>query len=206
MNKPGNLIVLSGPSGVGKSTLVAAVRSRHPELEFSISCTTRSPRGEERHGREYYFLTEEDFQAKISRGEFLEYAGVFAHFYGTLKSEVVRRIEAGKTVLLDIDVQGARQIRQAAESDPILKRGLVTIMVMPPDLPTLERRLRGRNTDSEEQLALRLRQAQSELAHFSEYDYCLVNADLTVAAEDFSAILRSSRCRSSLLDLKEYWS
>ena len=206
MSKPGNLIVLSGPSGVGKSTLVEAVRQRHPELEFSISCTTRRPRGAEQHGREYYFLTEDDFDGRVNRGEFLEYAGVFAHRYGTLKSEVVRRLEAGRSVLLDIDVQGARQIRQAAEADPFLRRGLVSIMVMPPDLATLERRLRGRNTDSAEQLALRLKQAEKELSHYPEYDYCLVNADLAVAVEDFSAILRSSRCRSSLLDAKEYLS
>lgn len=196
MKNLGSLIVISGPSGVGKSTLVGAVRANHPELEFSISCTTRSPRGQEQHGREYYFLTPEEFEAKVQAGEFLEYAGVFAKRYGTLKSEVRNRLENGKTVLLDIDVQGAMQIMASAQSDEVLQTALASVMILPPDLETLKTRLTGRNTDSAEQIALRLQQAQSELAHAGKYDYCVVNGDLEEAAADFSAILRAARCKS----------
>ena len=122
MNKLGTIIVLSGPSGVGKSTLVGRVREQMPELQFSISCTTRSPRTGEEHGVHYYFLSREEFAERVERGEFVEYADVFAHRYGTLKKEVLDRVRSGSSVILDIDVQGALQIRKAAESDPELKR------------------------------------------------------------------------------------
>ena len=118
MNKLGTIIVLSGPSGVGKSTLVGRVREQMPELQFSISCTTRSPRTGEEHGVHYYFLSPEEFAERVERGEFVEYADVFAHRYGTLKKEVLDRVRSGSSVILDIDVQGALQIRKAAESDP----------------------------------------------------------------------------------------
>ena len=112
MKKTGSLIVISGPSGVGKSTLIGKVRANMPDLEFSISCTTRAPRTGELHGREYYFLSEEEFLRREANNEFIETAGVFAHRYGTLKSEVMTRLLAGKSVLLDIDVQGALSIRR----------------------------------------------------------------------------------------------
>ena len=195
----GNLIVISGPSGVGKSTLVKEVRKVLPDLQFSISCTTRSPRPGEEHGREYYFLSAEDFEQKVQAGEFLEYAGVFNRRYGTLKSEVFLRIEKGEQVLLDIDVQGAKQIRAAAEKSPELARSVRFILIAPPSLESLEERLRGRGSETEEQLQLRLGAAKAELSNYRIYDYIVVNDDLQQAAGELTAVLRSFRLFTSTL-------
>lgn len=195
----GNLIVISGPSGVGKSTLVGKVREVLPDLKFSISCTTRSPRPGEEHGREYYFLSPEEFESKVQNDEFLEYAGIFARRYGTLKSEVLARLEAGEQVLLDIDVQGAKQIRAAAEKSPELARSARFVLIAPPSLESLETRLRGRASETEEQLQLRLGAAKAELANYKVYDYIIVNDDLNRAAEELTAVLRSFRFTTSTL-------
>ena len=199
MNKLGDLIVLSGPSGVGKSTLVGKLREALPELEFSISCTTRSPRGSEQHGVEYYFLSREEFDAKRENGEFIESANVFSNSYGTLKSEVLDRLRRGAQVVLDIDVQGALQIRKAAESDDELKRAALFVMIAPPDLETLRQRLTGRATDSAEQVAQRLAKAQSELQNFRSYDYLVVNDDLEKAADDLLAVFKSAGTRTQTI-------
>ena len=199
MNKLGDLIVLSGPSGVGKSTLVGKLREALPELEFSISCTTRSPRGTEQHGVEYYFLTREEFDAKRENGEFIESANVFSNSYGTLKSEVIDRLKRGAQVVLDIDVQGALQIRKAAENDDILKKTALFVMIAPPDLETLKTRLSGRATDSAEQVAQRLAKAQSELQNFRSYDYLVVNDDLEKAAAELLAVFTSASARTSTI-------
>ena len=199
MNKTGSLIVISGPSGVGKSTLIGRVRQNMPELEFSISCTTRAPRTGEQHGREYYFLTQEEFAAREARGEFIETAGVFAHRYGTLKSEVMERINRGSSVLLDIDVQGALSIRKAAEADPNIAACVSFILIAPPDLPALEKRLRSRAADAEEQILRRLGAAKSELSHFRAYDFMIVNDDLEKAAQALEELLKSLQNRVSLI-------
>ena len=199
MNKLGDLIVLSGPSGVGKSTLVGKLREALPELEFSISCTTRSPRGSEQHGVEYYFLSREEFDAKRENGEFIESANVFSNSYGTLKSEVLDRLRRGAQVVLDIDVQGALQIRKAAESDDELKRAALFVMIAPPDLETLRQRLTGRATDSAEQVAQRLAKAQSELQNFRSYDYLVVNDDLEKAADDLLAVFKAAGTRTQTI-------
>jgi guanylate kinase len=199
MNKLGDLIVLSGPSGVGKSTLVGKLREALPELEFSISCTTRSPRGSEQHGVEYYFLSREEFDAKRENGEFIESANVFSNSYGTLKSEVLDRLRRGAQVVLDIDVQGALQIRKAAESDDELKRAALFVMIAPPDLETLRQRLTGRATDSAEQVAQRLAKAQSELLNFRSYDYLVVNDDLEKAADDLLAVFKAAGTRTQTI-------
>lgn len=197
--RTGNLIVLSGPSGVGKSTLVNAVRQVMPELEFSISCTTRAPRVGEVDGREYHFLTPEDFEERSRRGEFVEEARVFAHRYGTLKSEVLGRIRGGGDVILDIDVQGAAKIREAAKADVELARAAVFVLIAPPSLEILERRLRARATDAEEQLALRIAAAERELANFRLYDYIVVNDDLDTASGELERLFRSFRLRTGLI-------
>ena len=189
----GSAVIISGPSGVGKSTLVGNVRKILPDLSFSVSCTTRAPRAGEVDGREYYFLTPEAFDEKVRRGEFLEYAGVFDRRYGTLKSEVLSRVERGEQVLLDIDVQGAKQIRAASSASPELARSVHFILIAPPSLESLESRLRGRGSESEEQLALRLGAARSELANYKLYDYVVVNDDLEQATADLAAVLRSFR-------------
>ena len=199
MKKTGSLIVISGPSGVGKSTLIGKVRANMPDLEFSISCTTRAPRTGELHGREYYFLSEEEFLRREANNEFIETAGVFAHRYGTLKSEVMTRLLAGKSVLLDIDVQGALSIRKAAEADPELAACAAFILIAPPDLPTLEKRLRSRATDAEEQILRRLGAAQKELSFFRTYDYLVVNDELEKAAWELEALLKCLQMRTSLV-------
>ena len=189
----GSIVVLSGPSGVGKSTLVGRARTILPDLCFSVSCTTRAPRAGEQDGREYHFLSPEAFEARVRQGEFLEYAGIFNRRYGTLKSEVLARVERGEQVLLDIDVQGAKQIRAAAAASPELARAVHFILIAPPSLEALEARLRGRGSENDEQLALRLGAARSELANYRLYDYLIVNDDLEKAAMELAAVLRSFR-------------
>ena len=199
LERTGSVIVLSGPSGAGKSTLVKAVRAKMPELRFSISCTTRQPRPGETNGREYYFLTPEEFERRSRNGEFVEEARVFANRYGTLKSEVLDLVRAGADVILDIDVQGAAQIRAAAKRDPELAKAAVFVLISPPSLEILEARLRNRATDSEEQLALRIAAAERELAQFRLYDYIVTNNDLATAANELEQLFRSFRLRTGLI-------
>ena len=195
----GSLIVISGPSGVGKSTLVGRAREVLTDLQFSISCTTRSPRPGEMNGREYYFLSSEEFENKVQGGDFLEYAGIFNRRYGTLKSEALSRLEKGEQVLLDIDVQGARQIRAATENSPELARSVHFVLIAPPSLETLEARLRGRGSENEEQLQLRLGAAKAELSNYKLYDYIIVNDDLERSAGELIAVLSSFRYLTSTL-------
>ena len=197
IERSGNLIVISGPSGVGKSTLVKQARIELPYLEFSVSCTTRQPRAGEVNGKDYFFLTPEEFESKVQNNEFLEYAGVFAHRYGTLKSEVVSRLQRGADVILDIDVQGAKQIRQAAAADPEIAKAAQFIMIVPPDMATLEARLSGRNSETPESLKLRLAGAQEELSNFRVYDYLVVNDDLETAGKELIMLLKTIRMRTS---------
>ncbi len=191
--------MLSGPSGAGKSTLVGAVRRGMPELEFSISCTTRAPRGGEQDGREYFFLTDGEFERRSRNGDFIEEARVFAHRYGTLKSEVLSRVRRGADVILDIDVQGAEQIRSAAKNNAELNNAAVFVLIVPPSLETLEQRLRKRASDSEEQLALRIAAAERELSHFRLYDYIVVNDELDKAAGRLEMLFHSFRLRTRLI-------
>lgn len=204
MKKRGSLIVISGPSGAGKSTLISKARTGIPELEFSVSCTTRAPRPGEVHGREYFFISEEEFSRREAAGEFLESAGVFAHRYGTLKSQVMERLLAGHTVVLDIDVQGALSIRKACGLDPELAACASFILIAPPDLATLEKRLRSRASDSEEQILKRLAGARRELAHFRSYDFLIVNDDLDRAADELLCVLRALSSRVSLITEEIY--
>ena len=191
--------MISGPSGVGKSTLVKAARQVLPDLAFSVSCTTRKMRDGEVHGRDYYFLAPEEFEKKVAANEFIEYAGVFNHRYGTLKSEINSRLAAGEQILLDIDVQGAKQIRAAAAADPELAAVTSFIMIVPPSSDALESRLTNRNSETPEQLALRLAAAKSELSNFRIYDYIVVNDDLERAGSELIAVLTALRLRSTLI-------
>lgn len=199
IERSGNLIVISGPSGVGKSTLVKQARQVLPQLEFSVSCTTRQPRAGEVDGKDYFFLSEAEFENKVKQGEFLEYAGVFAHRYGTLKSEVISRLHRGADVILDIDVQGAKQIRQAAAEDPEIARAAQFIMIVPPDMATLSARLAGRNSETPESLKLRLAGAQSELSNFRIYDYLVVNDDLETAGNELIMLLKTMKMRTNIV-------
>ena len=171
-----------------------------PDLKFSISCTTRKPRGAEQHGVEYYFLSDEEFVKRINAGEFVEHAQVHANRYGTLKSEVLERSRRGEDVILDIDVQGAMQIREAAAKDAELAAVLQFVFIAPPSYEVLEKRLRGRQTDSEEQIAIRLGAAKKEISFWKNYDYAVINGDLSQAAAEMIALFRSFRLRTALLE------
>ena len=199
MKKLGNLIVISGPSGVGKSTLVKKARQALPDLQFSVSCTTRQPRAGESHGKESFFLSDEEFCKHLDNGDFLEHAQVFRHRYGTLCSEVIARLERGEEVVLDIDVQGAGQIRKAAENNPLIAAASQFIIISPPDVETLAQRLAGRNSETPEQLKLRLDGALNELSHFRMYDYMVINDDLETAAAELISLLRSIRLRTATI-------
>ena len=180
--------IISAPSGSGKSTLVGQVRKLIPDLDFSISYTTRSPRGNEKNGQEYSFVSREEFQEMIRRDEFLEYADVFGNFYGTAKT-VLRQAEArGKDLLLDIDVQGAGQIKHKLPE-------AVSIFIMPPDRKTLETRLRKRSLDAEEVIQRRLVTASREIENYEKYDYILINDRLDESIDALMAILLAERLK-----------
>ncbi|MBE6368973.1 MAG: guanylate kinase [Lentisphaerae bacterium] len=195
----GSAIIVSGPSGVGKSTVCGKVRSRMPELKFSISCTTRQPREGEVDGVHYYFISKDEFEKRIANNEFIEYARVFDNIYGTLAGEVIGRVKAGEDVFLDIDVQGALQIQAAAEQNELLKKVCEFVMLAPPSLEILEQRLRSRASDSAEQIEMRLAKARSELSFYKKYNYVVINDDLETAAADVESIIRSQRSRTDHL-------
>lgn len=184
----GQIFIVSAPSGVGKSTIIGEVLPTCPKLRFSVSSTTRAARPGEIEGKDYHFLSAEEFMQGISSGRFLEWARVHSHFYGTDRRIVEKWLKAGYDVLLDIDVQGTRLVRCAY---PEAK----TIFVLPPSMEVLEERLRNRGTESEAQLAVRIAAAQREIPESSWYDYVIVNDGLQEAVEDLRAILRA--CRSS---------
>lgn len=186
------MIVVSAPSGTGKSTLCNRLVEEFPNIAYSVSCTTRQPRGEEKDGVHYYFLSKKEFKLRIKNGEFLEYAKVHGNFYGTLEDTVLFAMEEGKHVLLDIDVQGAGQIRESLERlDPRhpVRRGFVDIFISPPSVEELERRLRGRGTDDDRVISKRLDNAREEMERASEYAYQLVNDDLEQAYNNLKAII-----------------
>jgi guanylate kinase len=178
----GALIVIAAPSGAGKTTLVRGLLERMPELKFSVSCTTRAPRPTERHGVDYCFIDEARFRRMVDAGEFLEHAEVFDHWYGTSKADVEALRSAGYPVLLEIDWQGARQVRRAASDARF-------IFIVPPDVAALETRLRARGTDSEAVIARRLADSVSDLKHWDEFDYVIVNDDVAAAAAELAAIV-----------------
>jgi len=190
----GILYIISAPSGSGKTTLVNELRQYVPSLEFSISFTTRPPRGSEQDGREYHFITHEQFEAMISRDEFLEYALVFGNYYGTTKSVLQQARERGNDVLLDIDVQGERQVKQKMPD-------AVSIFVLPPSRTELESRLRKRslseNVHAEEVIRRRLDTARREIEKYPNYDYILINDRLEQSVDRLQAIVLGERIRRS---------
>lgn len=178
------LIVIAGPSGAGKTTLCDMLLEDQKGMTYSVSCTTRSPRGAEQDGRDYFFISEEAFDAKVRDGEFLEYANVHGHWYGTLRKTVVDALTNSLDIVMDIDVEGARQMRkkvmEAGENDPI-RAAYVDVFVRPGTMETLEQRLRSRNEDSEETIATRMINARKELEHESEFSRVIINDDLSFA-------------------------
>lgn len=203
MERRGMTLVISGPSGSGKSSLYKAVSQRLTDLEFSVSCTTRAPREGERDGIDYHFIPREEFLRRAEAGDFAEYAEVHGNFYGTLKSELSGRMRRGVDVLLDIDVQGAARLRELAVRDEEFRRSLEFIFIAPPSAEELERRLRARGTESEETLARRLHNAVREMNCIPDYDYLIVNDDLGEAAERFYSLIRSLRLSTKRLIRKE---
>lgn len=189
MNQPaGNVYIVVAPSGAGKTSLVAALLAAEPLVELSISYTTRAPRVGEVDGRNYHFVDRTTFELMIARGDFLEHAEVYGNYYGTSAAWIRSRLAEGRDILLEIDWQGARQVRE-------LFPQAVGIFIMPPSIEELERRLRGRGTDAEEVIARRLAAARSEIDKVAEYDYLVVNDNFDRAKLDLISIIRAQRLR-----------
>ena len=195
--KRGTLVVLSGPSGTGKGTVCGVVRNHLGDaVRYSISATTRKPRTGEEHGREYFFFSKEEFEALRDQNGFLEWAQVYDNYYGTPWAFVEEVLASGKDCILEIDPQGALQVRKATDE-------AVLVFIAPPSLEELRNRLTGRGTESAEEVEKRLSCAESELAYSDKYDYIIVNDDVETAAAKMEAILLAEKCRSGRnMDLK----
>lgn len=184
----GSIYLIAAPSGAGKSSLVKALLDKDSRLSLSISHTTRAPRPGEQNGREYHFVSPEQFMAMQNAGEFLESAEVYGNFYGTSSKWIREQLINGHDVVLEIDWQGAQQIRK-------LFPACVDIFILPPSLASLEQRLKGRGTDSSEIIARRLAAAREDLSHAGEFDYVIINDEFSDAVDDLAAVVRSGRCR-----------
>ena len=195
--KRGTLVVLSGPSGTGKGTVCGVVRNHLGDaVRYSISATTRKPRTGEEHGREYFFFSKEEFEALRDQNGFLEWAQVYDNYYGTPRAFVEEVLASGNDCILEIDPQGALQVRKATEE-------AVLVFIAPPSLEELRNRLTGRGTESAEEVEKRLSCAESELAYRDKYDYIIVNDDVETAAAKMEASLLAEKCRSGRnMDLK----
>jgi guanylate kinase len=194
----GKLFVIAAPSGAGKTSLVRALMQRRPTLRFSISYTTRRQRPNERDGHDYFFVDKAQFERMVAAGDFLEHARVFDNYYGTSRPQVEQLLDASQDVLLEIDWQGAQQIRQALPE-------CRSIFVLPPSREALEERLRGRKTDSDEVIARRLRDSLADLSHWSEFDYIVVNDDFDRATGELEAIVtgQGEHLRRDRAELRE---
>ena len=194
----GKLFVIAAPSGAGKTSLVRALMQRRPTLRFSISYTTRAQRPTERNEHDYFFVDKEKFEQMRDAGEFLEHARVFDNYYGTSRSQVERLLDAGQDVLLEIDWQGAQQIRRTLPE-------CRSIFMLPPSRAALEQRLRGRGTDSDEVIARRLRDSLADLSHWGEFDYIVVNDDFDRATGELEAIVtgQGEHLRRNRAELRE---
>ena len=189
-----NVFIISAPSGSGKSTLVREVMQSDDGLLFSISYTTRAPRGQEKEGESYHYISHAEFEARIAKDEFLEWAKVFEKdYYGTHVSYWHRAKDQGKDLVLDIDVQGARQLRGKIPES-------ISIFILPPSLETLRERLQARSEDPEEVIERRLREAVEEIKNYHEYDYVLVNRNVAPSAADLAAVFRAGRVRRSKME------
>ena len=196
--KRGKLFVIAAPSGAGKTSLVRALMQLRPTLRFSISYTTRKQRPNERHSHDYFFVDKAEFERMVAAGDFLEHARVFDNYYGTSRKQVEQLLDEGQDVLLEIDWQGAQQIRRALPE-------CRSIFVLPPSREALEQRLRARGTDSDEVIARRLRDSFADLSHWNEFDYIVVNDDFDRATADLQAIVtgQGEHLRRERAELRE---
>ncbi len=188
---PGNLLVISAPSGAGKTSLVHALLNINPQIDLSISYTTRNPRPGEIDGKAYNFITREIFMEMMGRGEFLECAEVYGNFYGTSQSWITQQNARGRDILLEIDWQGAAQVRR-------LFPNCVSIFILPPSLAALEQRLVGRGKDNAEVIARRMAAVREDVAHVAEFDYVIINDNLNEALRELNAVVMSARLKSTL--------
>ena len=182
----GNLFVVVAPSGTGKTSLVAGLLRREPHLRLSISYTTRKPREGEAHGREYHFIARDEFERMIASGDFLEYANVYGNYYGTSRRWIEEQLAAGEDVLLEIDWQGAAQVRK-------LFPHMAGIFILPPSIAELKRRLEARGKDAPESIATRMASAREEVSHVLEFEYIIVNEEFDSAVADLQAVVRAAR-------------
>lgn len=193
------VIVVSAPSGAGKTTLCNNLLNADPEVKRVITCTTRLPRAGEKDGVDYYFLSKDVFEKKVENGEFLEYAVVHGNYYGTLKSEVFKILDSGKDVLLNIDVQGAGKIREKASQDEVLRKSLVTVFVGATGMEVIEERLRKRALDSEDAIQKRLHNAVNEIQRWREFDYLIISGTMDEDLERLKTIVQAERMRTHRL-------
>ncbi len=189
VSRRGVMLVLSSPSGAGKTTISLAILKADMDVVMSISVTTRAPRPGEEHGKDYYFVSEDEFHNMVKSSELLEHARVFNNYYGTPRAHVEKQLSAGRTVLFDIDWQGTQHLKSNARDD------LVSIFILPPSLEELERRLKGRGQDSDDVVRNRMSRAAGEMSHWPEYDYVIINSDVDESIAQTRAILTAERQR-----------
>jgi guanylate kinase len=198
------LFMVSAPSGGGKTTLCQRLLAARPDLTRAITCTTRSPRPGEKDGVDYHFLDPVEFERRVKVGDFIEHATVFGRSYGTLRSELMDKLRAGRDVLLNVDVQGAATIRKRARTEPELKRALVTVFLAPPSLAVLAERLRGRNTDAPEEIRKRLGIARREIAQWKHFDYLLISSTVEKDLRRMLAIVEAEKLRATRAAAPEF--
>lgn len=190
------LMLISGPAGSGKTTLCDRLTAAFPqEIARAVTCTTRAPRGNEQHGIDYYFLSHEDFESGVANGEFLEHARVHSNRYGVRQAQVSELLDAGKNVIINLDVQGAATLRKVAEKNLQLRAALVSVFVMPPNVEELRSRLVGRGTDAEDEVERRMKVALDEMARVNEFDFCLVSDSRERDFERICAIYTAAQMR-----------
>lgn len=187
-NEKGILMVVSGPSGSGKGTVLSELMAQHKDIFYSVSATTRAPRPGEKHGEQYFFISKEEFEQEIAAGGMLEYASYCDNYYGTPKKPVFDQCNSGHDVILEIEVQGALQVMESC-------REAVTVFIMPPSLKELENRLTGRQTESEEIVRKRMQTAVDEMKEAGRYDYIVFNHTVEEAVQELASILRAEKCR-----------
>jgi len=198
------LIVISAPSGGGKTALCQQLLAARPDMTRAVTCTTRAPRAGEKDGLDYYFFDPEEFQARVQAGQFLEHATVFGRSYGILRSELLDKLRLGRDVLLNIDVQGAATIRSRVQAEPELKPALVTVFLTPPSVRVLEERLKKRASDTAEEIERRLGVARKEIAQWSHFDYLLISSTIPEDLRRMLAIVEAEKMRATRAQPPEF--